>query len=72
LAVGRLIILHADRPSDLALEGVEDRRARRVLVDRPEAVEIPIIVVPEGPPGLWLKRGGRRAAIAAVSYRAAW
>src|SRR5439155_11508778 len=47
-AVGRSVVLHADRPGDLALEGVEDRRAGGMLVDRAERVEVPVVVVPEG------------------------
>ena len=47
LAVGRPVVLHADRPGNLALEGIEDRGAHRMLIDRAERVEIPVVVVPE-------------------------
>jgi hypothetical protein len=48
-AVTRLIILHADRGSDLLVKRREDGLSNRTLVDRPERVEIPVVVVPESP-----------------------
>ena len=41
------VVLHADRLCDLLIECLEDAGARRLLVDRAERVEVPIVVVPE-------------------------
>lgn len=47
-AILRPIVLHVDRLGDLLVERIEDAGAGRVLIDRAEHVEAPIVVVPEG------------------------
>src|SRR5262249_32441461 len=46
--VARLVVLHPDGSRDALLERGEDRLSGGALVNRPERVEVPVVVVPEG------------------------
>src|SRR5262249_27785975 len=57
LAVAWLIVLHPDGPGDALLERGKDRFSRGSLVDRPQRIEVPVVVVPEGAGRMAATRG---------------
>jgi hypothetical protein len=56
MSVARSEILHSNRLSDLSIECVEDLRARRLLIDVAECVEVPIVVIPKSSWGVGAAR----------------
>src|SRR5215467_2352771 len=51
------MVLHPDGSSDAVLKRGEDRLSRGPLVNRPERVEVPVVVVPEGSRRMTATRG---------------